>query len=276
VPATEIALETAREFLEVPENREKTDRIVFVVYEQKDIVVYRDLIPIYFPLARPKGETTLEELETWAIAGPKLVGEGKGSKFPVNVEINSKLSFWMRGDSTKLAVDAIVNATNEYLTAGGGISKVIHGAAGPQLAAECKRIGFTATGKAVKTKGYNLIAKWVIHAVGPTREDPEALRSVYREILGFIDGAEIRSVGLCCISTGVFGYPIVAATEIALGTVREFLEVRENREKTDRIVFAVFEQENITVYCNLIPAYFPVPQLVVYPTLDLPDETAPK
>jgi hypothetical protein len=85
-----------------------------------------------------------------------------------------------------------------------------------------------------------------------------ALESAYRETLAFIDGEEIRSVGLCCISTGIFGYPIVAATNVALETVRKFLEVQENREKTERIVFVVFEKRDVAVYYDLIPKYFPV------------------
>jgi O-acetyl-ADP-ribose deacetylase (regulator of RNase III) len=164
----------------------------------------------------------------------------------------------MGGDSARLAADAIVNAANEWLAPGGGICGVIHAAAGPQLAEECRAVGVTATGMAALTKGYDLPAKFVIHAVGPTSQDPAALRSAYVETLRYIDGRELRSVGLCCVSTGIFGYPIRPATHIALETVREFLDSEENREKTDRIVFVVFERRDQDVYYEIIPEYFPI------------------
>jgi O-acetyl-ADP-ribose deacetylase (regulator of RNase III) len=254
------SLRAIREFLADPANLAKTDRIVIVADWGAQSDFYA-AIPAFFPVATPKWETTLDELPTWAKDGPLqlvLRPPRAAAKFAASAAVNAKVSFWMGGDSSRLAADAIVNVANEWLAPGGGICGVIHAAAGPELAAECKAVGVTMTGCAAKTRGYNLPAKFVIHAVGPTSQDPVALKSAYVETLRFIDGGELRSVRLCCVSTGIFGYPIRPATHIALQTVREFLENEENREKTDRIVFVVFEHKDQDVYYELIPEYFPI------------------
>jgi len=164
----------------------------------------------------------------------------------------------VRGDITKMEVDAIVNAANEDLLPGGGICGAIHSAAGPELAAACRAHGPCETGGAAKTPGFGLYAKYVIHAVGPVGERPAELQRAYESTLAYIDGEDLRSVAFCCISTGIFGFPIEPATKIALETVRSFLECEENRAKTDRIVFVVFLQGDVAVYDRLAPYYFPI------------------
>ena len=207
---------------------------------------------------------TLDELPVWGSRDThkyyKLhpLPEDFEPKYPVNDEINSKVTIWMRGDSSRLACDAIVNAANSHLAPGGGICGVIHSAAGPELAEECYKIGHTPTGQAAITKGYNLPAKHVIHAVGPIGENKEALESAYKSTLAYIDGEEVRSVAFCCISTGIYGYPIRPATHVALETVRQWLEDEENRKKTDRIVFVVFMPKDVEVYWKLAQFYFPI------------------
>ena len=205
---------------------------------------------------------TLEKLPTWAQEGPEIIKENPPSKFTpeheANTEINEKISFWMRGNSAKLAADAVVNAANSHLAPGGGICGVLHSAAGHKMADECYRIGYTPTGRCAVTKGYDLPAKYCIHTVGPIGEDPKKLKQAYESTLACIDGKKIRSVGLCCISTGIYGYPIKPATKIALETVRQFLEVPENREKTDRVIFVVFERRDVAVYNSLRHVYFPL------------------
>lgn len=208
---------------------------------------------------------TLDELPTWSVAGPKSLKAHPVPedikdklKFQPNHEINTKVSFWMRGDSASLAADAIVNAANEGLYAGGGICGVIHHAAGPELQEACKKVSPCPTGKAALTEGFKLPAKYVIHAVGPVGEKPELLKGAYESTLNYVDGEKIRSVGLCCISTGIFGYPIRPATHIALETVRTWLENEENRNKTDRIIFVVFESRDVKVYYQLAHEYFPL------------------
>ena len=164
----------------------------------------------------------------------------------------------MGGDSASLACDAVVNAANAHLARGGGICGVLHRAAGPSLEKACKEIGYTPTGKAAITPGFNLPAKYVIHAVGPIGEHPKELHDAYQSTLDYIDGDKVKSIGFCCISTGIYGYPIVPATNIALKTVREFLENEDNLKKTDRIIFVVFLPKDVEVYYQLIHNYFPL------------------
>lgn len=225
----------------------------------------------------PKPPVQVSELPTWAEDGPKNYWPPKSNslKYKPSTEINEKITLWMRGDSSRLAADAIVNAANAHLAAGGGICGVIHRAAGPELERACDKIGYTPTGKAAITPGFNLPAKHVIHAVGPIGERPAELESAYKSTLEYIDGDKVKSIGFCCISTGIYGYPIEPATHVALRTVREFLENEENRKKTDRLIFVIFEPRDVRVYSRLIHEYFPL-EGVEYPEDIEEEETAPK
>jgi len=112
----------------------------------------------------------------------------------------------VRGDITRLDVDAIVNAANTSLLGGGGVDGAIHRAAGPELLAECRAIGGCPTGQARMTAGYRLPARHVIHTVGPVYRDghsgePEALQSCYRESLRLAEGAGLESVAFPCMAT---------------------------------------------------------------------------
>ena len=134
-----------------------------------------------------------------------------------------RLETW-RGDLTTLAVDAIVNAANEALAPGGGVCGAIHAAAGPQLAAECRTIGRCATGDAVATSGYDLPARWVVHAVGPvwhggSSGEVDLLASAYRRSIEVADEVGARSIAFPAISTGIFGFPLDLATETAVSTL---------------------------------------------------------
>ncbi len=146
------------------------------------------------------------------------------------------------GDITTLEVDAIVNAANEQLTPGGGVSGAIHRAAGPELARECARLGGCPTGEARITAGHRLPAKHVIHTVGPVwhgggRDEDGLLAACYRSSLDLARDNGLVSIAFPAISTGVFGYPLERATGIAVETVRAWLA--ENRD-FERVVFAVF------------------------------------
>lgn len=132
----------------------------------------------------------------------------------------------VEGDITRQKVDAIVNAANQQLLAGGGVCGAIHRAAGPELEAECRLLAPCPTGEARITRGYGLPARHVIHVVGPVWHDgdqgePEQLAACYRNALALADENGLSTIAFPGISTGIFGYPLEAATRIAIRTVAD-------------------------------------------------------
>ena len=128
-------------------------------------------------------------------------------------------------DITEEATDAIVNAANSALEAGGGVCGAIFRAAGPGLAEACRAAGRCPTGDARATPGFALPARWIIHAVGPVwhgggEGEPDLLASAYRRSLEVADELGARSVAFPAISTGIFGYPLHLATATAVESVR--------------------------------------------------------
>lgn len=154
----------------------------------------------------------------------------------------------LKADITTLHVDAIVNAANSGLRGGGGVDGAIHRAAGPGMMAELRAHDGCPTGSAVITGGHALPARYVIHAVGPVWRDgahgePELLASAYETSFELASRAgDVRSIAFPAISTGVYGYPLDAATEIALGVMRE------HEREFDRIVACVFDDGALGVY----------------------------
>lgn len=134
----------------------------------------------------------------------------------------------VKADITMLSVDAIVNAANHALLAGGGVCGAIHRAAGPELQAECQTLGGCETGQAKITKGYRLPARYVIHAVGPiwrggNEGESQLLASCYRNSLQLATQYRIHSIAFPAISCGIFGYPVQEAAVIAVSEVQAFL-----------------------------------------------------
>lgn len=160
----------------------------------------------------------------------------------------------IKGDITHLQVDSIVNAANTSLLGGGGVDGAIHRAAGKELLAECRTLGGCATGDAKITKGYNLPAKFVIHTVGPVWRggnsgEPEKLASCYQKSLELAVQFEIKTIAFPNISTGVYGYPKNLAAEIAISTIRNFME---SHSEIEQVIFCVFDDENFQLYQNIL------------------------
>lgn len=160
----------------------------------------------------------------------------------------------VKGDITRLQVDAIVNAANTTLLGGGGVDGAIHRAAGPELLSECKTLNGCSTGNAKITKGYKLQAKYIIHTVGPvwhggTRGEANLLSSCYSRSLEVAMEYEIKSIAFPNISTGVYLFPKKEAAIIAINTIENILTKNTYFEK---IIFCVFDEENLTIYNQLL------------------------
>lgn len=153
-------------------------------------------------------------------------------------------------DITTLACDCIVNAANPTLLGGGGVDGAIHRAAGPQLLEECRGLHGCGTGEAKITKGYRLSAKYVIHTVGPvysgSEQDPQRLADCYRNCLDLAKETGIHSIAFPAISTGVYGYPLKPAAEIAVHTVYGWLS--EHPDYGMEIIFSCFNQSALDIY----------------------------
>lgn len=156
----------------------------------------------------------------------------------------------IKGDITDQSTDAIVNAANSGLLGGGGVDGAIHRAGGPAIMQECRRIGGCRTGDAVLTRGGNLKAKYVIHAVGPrwaggARGEEELLASAYRRSLAVADEAGAASVAFPSISTGAYGYPVDLAAGVALKAIEKFLK---GSSRVREVVFVLFSDEDLMSY----------------------------
>jgi O-acetyl-ADP-ribose deacetylase (regulator of RNase III) len=171
-----------------------------------------------------------------------------------------KLEF---GDLTKSRAQAVVNAANPSLLGGSGVvgarqppgvDGAIHREGGPSILKECRvivsQIGRLAPGRAVITRGGRLAAKYVIHTVGPIwrgggKREAEILASAYRESLVLADKMALSSVAFPSISTGAYGYPLAAAAELALQTVKKYLE---GESALESVIFMLFSSEAMAAY----------------------------
>lgn len=162
----------------------------------------------------------------------------------------------LQGDITEIDTDAIVNAANPSLMGSGGVDGAIHRKGGPQILEECKRIRATEwpnglpTGKAVMTSGGKLKARYVIHTVGPVWRggksgEAELLAEAYVNCLKLAVSKGLKTIAFPSISTGAYGFPIMKASQIALSSVKHFLEKEDTLEK---VVFVLFSQHDFEVY----------------------------
>ncbi len=155
------------------------------------------------------------------------------------------------GDITQLEVEVIVNAANRSLAGGGGVDGAIHRAAGPDLLAACREIGGCPTGEARITPGFALPANYVVHAVGPVwrgggQGEAALLAGCYRHALELAVACEARSIAFPAISTGVYGYPVGPASEIAISTIGGFLD--GSQTKMEQVIFSCFGSTVYEVY----------------------------
>lgn len=151
------------------------------------------------------------------------------------------------GDITREKVDAIVNAANTTLLGGGGVDGAIHRSAGPELVEACRPLGGCDTGDAKVTRGFDLPATWIIHAVGPYWRggddgEPELLASCYRSALARADEVGARTIAFPAISTGIFGYPTDEAAGIAVSTVRS------TATSVQLVRFVCFDRHTLAAY----------------------------
>ncbi len=160
----------------------------------------------------------------------------------------------IKGDITKLKVDVIVNAANNSLLGGGGVDGAIHKAAGPGLLKECKKLNGCLTGEAKITSGYNLLAKFVIHTVGPVwsggnNHEEEQLACCYYNSLWIAENTKLKTIAFPNISTGVYRYPKKIAARVAVKEVRDFIK---NSIEIEKVIFVCFDDENYEIYKELL------------------------
>jgi O-acetyl-ADP-ribose deacetylase (regulator of RNase III) len=170
-------------------------------------------------------------------------------------EMDEKRIVVVQTDITRLDVDAIVNAANSSLLGGGGVDGAIHRAAGPELVEECRLLGGCPTGEARITRGYRLPARYVIHTVGPiwwggSYDEAESLAACYRNSLALAESHNLETIAFPAISTGIYGYPLQSATEIAVGEAQQFISAGHTRPK--QIIFVCFGDEAYRTYLSVV------------------------
>ena len=222
-------------------------------------------------------EQLLSDIETMLITNKKITGDVETIKTLKeeghSIAYGNKLCLW-RGDITQLKVDAIVNAANNQMEGcfaanHSCIDNAIHTCAGPRLRDDCHKImmeqGFLEpTGLAKITRGYCLPSKYVIHTVGPivehekdgklhlTNAECSLLQSCYTSCLDVADEMKtIKSIAFCCISTGVFGFPLYPASQIAMSSVIEWL-YNHPFTNIEKVIFNVFSDKDEEVYKSTI------------------------
>ena len=245
---------------EMPEYREQAEAFPSDDAAQRRLL--RSLMNVRPPMPLDPG--FLEVQDVLLSAEREAKGVVDGAALPP-IAADPRLALW-QGDITRLRADAIVDADNSALLGcfapcHGCIDNAIHSAAGLQLREECAAIMRAQghpepAGRAKLTRGYNLPARYVLHTVGPivgrwvTWKDRRELAACYRSCLALAAEHGLRSVAFCCISTGEFHFPNQEAAEIAVRTVREFLE--QQTTSVERVIFNVFKDLDAAIYRRLL------------------------
>ncbi|XP_076599763.1 ADP-ribose glycohydrolase MACROD2 isoform X5 [Chaetodon auriga] len=201
---------------------------------------------------------SLDKIPTWREENRSNEKE-EGKELTGGGGLSDKVSLY-KGDITVLEVDAIVNAANSSLLGGGGVDGCIHKAAGSCLYDECHSLNGCETGKAKITCGYDLPARYVIHTVGPVARghvgptETNDLTSCYQNSLRLMKEHGLSTVAFPCISTGIYGFPNEPAADIALNTVKSWIE--ENTNMIKRIIFCVFLETDFAIYKKKMTVIF--------------------
>lgn len=164
----------------------------------------------------------------------------------------------IKGDITRMNTQAIVNAANTSLLGGGGVDGAIHRTAGPELLKECELLGGCKTGEAKITSGYKLKAEYVIHTPGPIwrggdKGEDELLKNCYENSLKLAVENEITSISFPSISTGVYRFPVERAANIAVKTIKEFME---NDKTIETINMVCFDETTYRAYKKVYDEIF--------------------
>ena len=239
----------------------KNSKVPATVKERKDML--RALMNIRMP--HPISSEFLEIQDAY------LKEENAAETFVNLDELNActddaRIYIW-QGDITRLSVDAIVNAANSQMLGcfqplHACIDNIIHSKAGVQLRLKCNELMKAQgheepTGRAKITPAYNLPCKYILHTVGPivrgrlTKQNEEDLASSYRSCLDLAAESGVKSIAFCCISTGVFMFPNERAAEIAVETVKSWLDATDSQMK---VVFNVFKDVDLLIYQSLLEA----------------------
>ena len=184
------------------------------------------------------------------VAAQRVCRRGSERRSMRELAIGTSRIELVRGDITQQETEAIVNAANKSLLGGGGVDGAIHRAGGSAILASCRQLGGCETGDAKITTGGNLKARYVIHTVGPVyrggdHNEAELLASAYRRSVEVAAEHGLRSLSFPSISTGAYGYPIAAASRIALRTVRRALS---DHPRIRLACFVLFSAADMGVY----------------------------
>eukprot|EP00009_Paramoeba_aestuarina_P016449 CAMPEP_0201526336 /NCGR_PEP_ID=MMETSP0161_2-20130828/31480_1 /ASSEMBLY_ACC=CAM_ASM_000251 /TAXON_ID=180227 /ORGANISM="Neoparamoeba aestuarina, Strain SoJaBio B1-5/56/2" /LENGTH=449 /DNA_ID=CAMNT_0047926683 /DNA_START=33 /DNA_END=1379 /DNA_ORIENTATION=- len=199
----------------------------------------------------------VEDLPCWSQDPQRDSARTVPSFFRHDPDLEAKISLY-KGGIYNIRCDAVCNATDIFLSGGGGLDSAMHKMAGRfQLAEELLLLDGCPTGYCEISRGYCLPAKYIIHCVGPMNRDATKLASCYNSALEMAVEHKIRTLAFPCIATGCFGFPLEASAQIALQTVRRWLEIGDNRTKIDRIVFVMYRTNELQAYGRWISSVFP-------------------